>query len=338
MAKTVKLADIAKAMGVSVVTVSNALSDKKGVSEETREKIKGLALQMGYQYSKEIPSVKNIASYNIGIVVSERYLGKFTSFYWELYQCVARQASKAGSFTMMAVLELEDEKLLEPPRLLIENKVDGCIVLGKLDKEYTKMLREQIKMPMIFLDFYDEDIDCDAIVSDSFYGMYQMTNYLFDMGHTKIAFVGTILATDSITDRYFGYAKSLLEHGITEKPEWIIEDRDISTGDIKISLPKEMPTAFVCNCDLTASQLIQLLKSEGYKVPDDVSVVGFDGFLYQNILDFGLTTYEVDMEVMASISINVLFKKIRNESVRTGIRIVEGKIVVRDSVKKINIS
>lgn len=74
---------------------------------------------------------------------------------------------------------------------------------------------------MVYMDFYDKQLQEDCVISNSFYGAYYMTNYLFRMGHEKIGFVGTVLATESIMDRYLGYRKSLMEHGVQERPDWV---------------------------------------------------------------------------------------------------------------------
>ena len=95
-----------------------------------------------------------------------------------------------------------------------------------------------------------------------------------------------------------------------------------------------MPTAFVCNCDLSASQLIKKLKEKGYRVPEDISVVGFDNYLYPGLCDVEITTYEVDMKEMARKSINNLLRKISGEYYKQGITIVEGHIVLKDSVRR----
>ena len=83
-----------------------------------------------------------------------------------------------------------------------------------------------------------------------------MTNYLLKKGHRNIGFVGSIYATSSIMDRYHGYCKALMEKGIQIRKEWILEDRNVETGDIIVGeLPDMMPTAFACNCDLVANEL-----------------------------------------------------------------------------------
>lgn len=339
MAKAVKLADIAKIMNVSTVTVSKALSNQKGVSEEMREKIKQLAQEMGYRSPSSSKSQTTAKSYNIGVLLSERYLDQYESFYWKMYQAVATKAVSKECFTMLEVLGIETEQKLELPKLLKEHKTQGMIILGVLKEDYLNLLVQNMDVPFICLDFYDRKHECDAVVTDNFYGMYKLTNYLFEMGHTNIAYVGTMLYTGSITDRYFGYAKALLEHGQGVRQDWIIEDRNMNDGqrddDFAFKLPEEMPTAFVCNCDLTAGVLINSLKKLGYRVPEDISVVGFDNYIHPGICNVGITTYEVDIKEMARKTINNLLKKMSGEHYKQGISIVEGHMVIKDSVKKL---
>lgn len=340
MAKAVRLADIAKILNVSTVTVSKALSDQKGVSEEMRDKIKQLAEEMGYQSPSEARRMKERKSYNIGIIISDRYLDQYESFYWKMYRAVATKAISKECFTMLEVLSAEaEQEHRELPRLLQENKVQGVIIIGLLKEDYLNMLIRDAQVPMLFLDFYDKGHDCDCVVTDNFYGMYKVTDYLFEMGHKDIAYVGTLLYTGSITDRYFGYAKALLEHGQQVREDWVIEDRNLSDGqrgdDFEFRLPEQMPTAFVCNCDLTAGILINVLEKKGYRVPEDISVVGFDNFIHPGICNVEITSYEVDIKEMARKAINTLIKKMNGESYKQGITVVDGHMVVKSSVKRI---
>lgn len=339
MAKAVKLADIGQRLGVSTVTVSKALSGQKGVSEELREKIRQLADEMGYKQPSEQRKESVCKGYNIGVLIAEQYLGKYDSFYWQMYQQVATKAVAKECFTLMEAVSEEMERIRELPKVVQEQKADGLIVLGRLSEGYLEFLKKNVSLPFVYLDFCDEGQDTDAVISDSYYGAYRLANYLFDMGHTEIAYVGTMLATGSITDRGLGYARSMLEHGRQVRPEWMIDDRDRESGKIDeelfFRLPEEMPTAFLCNCDLTASILIKKLREIGCRVPEDVSVVGFDNYLFPGLCDVAITTYEVDMKEMARRTIQLLIKKMGGENYRQGICIVEGHLVVKDSVKNI---
>lgn len=339
MAKAVKLADIAEKVGVSTVTVSKALSGQKGVSEEMRERIKKLADELGYRQ----PSVMrresiNKKSYNIGVLIQESYLDKYDSFYWQMYQQVSTCALSYECFTLMEVVSRRMEEQAELPKLLKEQKVHGVIVIGKMSPGFLKLLGDSGSVPVVYLDFVDEGQETDAVVSDSYYGAYYLTNYLLEQGHTKIAYVGTLLATSSITDRYFGYVKALMEHGIQPRNDWQLDDRDMASGYIEdelLKLPEEMPTAFFCNCDLTAGKLIQKLKANGYRVPEDVSVAGFDNYIYPGVCDIEITTYEVDQMAMAKQAVQILVKRIGREPWSHGTHVVGGRLVIKESVERI---
>ncbi|MDE7178080.1 MAG: LacI family DNA-binding transcriptional regulator [Lachnospiraceae bacterium] len=340
MAKAVKMADIAKVMGVSTVTVSKALSNQKGVSEELRVKIKKKAEEMGYKSTSDRYKERTEAnaSYTFGVIVSDRYLDKYESFYWNLYQEVATAAVQRGCFTMLEVLWAEDEKRCVMPKLLQERKTDGLILIGNLRKKYIEELTEQIDIPLILLDFMDQSGAYDAVISNSYFGMYRMTNYLFDMGHREIGFLGNVLFTDSITDRYFGYVRALYEHGVEVRKDWVLDDRDPETGrsdgDFTHKLPEQMPTAFVCNNDVAAAMLVNRLEQEGYRVPEDISVVGYDNYQPPGLCDVRITTYEVDMPEMARQTIAIIIRKISGEPYKQGETIVSGRIICKESVKE----
>lgn len=225
------------------------------------------------------------------------------------------------------------------PMLLEDDKVDGIVVVGSMGKEYLEKLEKTAKVPVEYVDYYDNSRPIDTVIANSFYGSYMLTNYLYDMGHRDIAYVGTIGSTNSITDRYLGYIKSLLEHDIPLREDWVIPDRDVKTGQFDeencFKLPKNMPTAFVCNCDLAAATLIKILNAAGYRVPEDVSVVGFDNYMYPGSCDIGVTTYEINMQEMAERTMHKIIKKISNEKYTDGIFVVDGRIVVKDSVARI---
>ena len=339
MAKAVKLADIAERVGVSTVTVSKALSGQKGVSEEVREKIRSIAEDLGYQQPSAVRKSQNHKNFNIGILISERFLVKYESFYWQMYQAVATRATAEECFTMLEVIGKAEEESSRMPKLVQERKVDGIIVIGKMMDAYLQHLNTEAGIPVIYLDYYNGREASDSVISNSYYGTYELTYYLYRMGHRKIAYVGTLLATESITDRYFGYQKALLELGLEQKKEWVLDDRHIETGEIDtvnmLQIPNDMPTAFVCNCDLTASFLIRKLKDNGYRVPEDISVVGFDNYLYPGLSDIQITTYEVDLEEMAKKTVHNMISKISNDNYKPGIHIVEGHMVLKESVAQI---
>lgn len=329
-----KLKDIAEALDVSVVTVSNALSGKKGVSDAVRQEVLEKAKELGYNVSKY--EVKKTGNYNIGVIVSEQYLGVGNSFYWDMYQQAAYAAAKKNCFTMFEILEKNIPEPRKLPDVLTKGEIDGLLVIGWVEHSYIKRVLRASKVPIVLLDFYHSDFSCDAIMSNNYIGMYKATRYLLERGHREIAFVGSVNANDNIRDRYFGYRKALEEWQIPLREDWILEDRDVENWEMRLQLPESMPTAFACNSDFSASFLYDMLQEKGYRIPEDISIVGYDNYLYGHSFADEITTYNVDVKKMAQNAVGLLLKKIGKNDKYQGVRYLDSVIVERSSVKKLD--
>lgn len=332
--KKVKLEDIAEKLGVSIVTVSNALKGKKGVSEEMRSRIMQMAEELGYQSAPREKKVRD--SHLIGVVVAERYVREFPSFYMEVYKNISQEAMKRGSLTVLEVASPEKENLEERFSAFQDCEVEGVILSGEMKEGYINAVRSEYKnVPIVCVDYYDVFEDMDYIVTDGFGGMEQMTRLMIKEGIRDLAFVGTVNATKSITDRYLGYCKALDRAGIEDAKHNIIPDRD-SAGevfDLNPQLPDKLPQGFVCNCDRTAFVVIRKLKERGLRVPEDISVVGFDNYPPDVSGGIQLSTYQNDEQVLARLSIHAMLRRIEGKRKPEGIRIVEGSVIRGESVK-----
>lgn len=331
MAKDVTLADIAEKVGVSTVAVSKALSGKAGVSDELRMRIKSIADEMGY-----IPATYRKAAVetgNIGVIVPEQYYGYSISFYGKLYEKVVRALYDNQYYGILEILGKDAEKERELPRVMQEGKVDGLIFLGQMAESYIRAMVEQTNLPVFFLDTYMPSVVLDTVISDGYYGMYMLTNYLIKRGHKRIAYVGSVGATSSIADRFWGYRRALRESGIPFQEEWEIPDRDERDRTFdKVITEHKGVDAYVCNCDYTAFTVINDLEELGLGVPEDVSVVGFDNFLPEHMDSGRITSYEVDVEHMADLCVKSIIRKIKNRKYTKGVQIVTGEIVEKQSV------
>src|SRR5690625_2282869 len=332
MKKNITLKDIAEKLNVSSVTVSKALNDKEGVSEELREKIKEVAESMGYRMNAAAKSMRYGYSYNIGVIIPERFAGLAQSFYLRMYQYISMALERYDYSGIMHLLTGTDEDNNCLPKIYYEKKIDGFIVLGQTKKEYLQTIKNT-DIPIVFLDFYDEYDDINSVITDNFFGAYELTNYLIRKGHENIRFIGNLYSTSSIQDRFYVYYKSLLEHKLNVDQEKIVNDRDEKGTYIDIKLPEKLPTAFVCNCDHVAHNLIRKLKEMGYRVPEDCSVVGFDNDIYATITTPNLTTVEVDVEEMANTAVRFIVGKLKDPTINHGRVSIKGNIIYRDSVK-----
>lgn len=334
--KSVTMSDIAKVMNVSTVTVSKALGDRDGVSDELRERIKQKATEMGYRMHTGGRGVHDGLSYNIGIVVARHFIGDASSFYWVVYRHIVELLQTQNFYGMLEVINEAENGVAEIPNSVLDKKVDGLIVLGQFADSYVERLMAY-GLPTVFLDFYGSREDAESVLSDNFYGSYMLTSHVIANGHRKIGFLGSISSTSSIQDRYLGYYKALLENRIPLRQDWIISDRS-NESDIfpEFTLPQDMPTAFVCNCDETAYKLVNQLKAAGYSIPDDISVVGYDNHIYSTISMPRITTIDVNSRVMSSEAVDIILHKIRDGSYKRGRTLVTGKLVRRESVKNLN--
>jgi len=328
MVKKVRMSDIAEALGVSNVTISKALSNKDGVSDELRKKIKLLADEMGYQYVGEENTSQ---SQNVGIIIAQRYIDGSYSFYWNLYKFIVSYLKQYKSYAVLEIVSSQNEKKNVLPDF-INQPFLGYIVLGEMEETYLKTLLEANKN-VVFTDFSNDSLTTSSIITNNYYDTYRITEYLIKNGHKEIGFVGSINMKNNIYDRYFGYCKALIKNSYSIKEDWIIEDRHAEDLSFlkTFKLPEKMPTAFVCNCDETAYYFIQYLKEQGYRIPEDVSVVGYYNFVFSQMCKPELTTVSVDLQAMAKKAVETIIRP-NNDSLSI---VINGTIVERDSVKKI---
>lgn len=324
----ITMRDIGKKAGVSAVTVSKALAGKTGVSEDMRQKIIQIADEMGYVNPLSVQNREKRAL-DVGILVPEHFFGK-DSFYAMFYKQLVQALTEAGHFALMELLDATEEEQLILPKLLRSSHVDGLIVLGQPSKEYMRMVAGE-SIPVVFLDFYDEQACADAVVGDNSYGCYRLTSHLIKNGHKDIGFLGNIRATSSIMDRYLGYYKAMLSHDLVIREECIVKDRENHQEFDTFVLPAKLPTAFVCNCDLMARRLINQLNAMGVRVPEDVSVVGFDDDSAGSSGSPALSTFRLDSAAMAQTAVRLIDDRCAGVQKPFGRVVVGGMPIYRES-------
>lgn len=327
--KKVTMRDIGAALGVSTVTISKALSGKDGVSDAVRDRIIETARQMGYRYGAPQPEAEAEGKI-IGILIADRHFSA-PSFYSSLYRELLREAKEAGMLGVLEIVSDQEEKSLTPPLSMTVQKVSGIVLVGQFVDDYVSAVLDT-GLPTVLLDFFCDGLDVDAVVSDGSGGCFQVTQYLIEKGHRNIGFVGSINRTTSIMERYSGFLRAMMTAGLSVKDEWLIPDSDGQGRCAReFPLPETLPTAFVCNNDMIACFLARQLEEKGLRVPRDVSLTGFDNFVYGDDTR-PITTYAVDQQRMAQETVRRLKTRI-HEGMEGPVRLsVCGWFVERDSV------
>lgn len=331
MSKPIRMADIAQQLHISTVTVSKALAGKEGVSKALRLKIQQTAEQMGYQ-RKMIQAERN-ARYTIGILTERYYIERAQSFCWTLYEgllAALTELGHIGVLEMVTASEIRDHII--PPHIQ-SRQIDGIVILGNFPLSYRKLLMET-GLPIVVGDTMNASLPQDSVLSDAYYGIYTMTNYVIQQGHENIMFVGTSQYT--LSDHYYGFCRAMSEAGIPVTKNHLLTDWDIQEKwALSLETLSELPTAFICCCDSVAYQLLRILKERHIRVPEDVSITGFDDYILSSLCTPKITTYSIHVPQLTKACIQLLLERIQEPRRPPQHIVISGSIVIRDSVQKL---
>lgn len=304
----ITMQNIADHLAISKVSVFKALNGKDGVSSKLRHTIIATAQEMGYD---RIPSE---TANSFAFVVSKRFFLETDAFYSEMYYRFNQQCLDIGCSTTLIIVSSGEEKQPRLPVQLQMTRFDGIAVAGEMSDDFLRLL-DKLATPMVLMDFESRAVTANALLTDNYYWGSRVAQYLVDHGHRKIGFVGQPGATSSITDRYFGYRRTLLANQLPFQEDWVLQNNDPSTGlyTFNIDLPEDMPTAFVCHCDMSAYYLLATLNQHGYQCPEDVAVISFDNTRLAETCCPPLTSVGIDTRAFARQALELLL----NEELRS---------------------
>ena len=330
--KNVSMQLIAQKVGVSKVTVSKVINNQPGVSEDVRKKVLEIVKSLGYSIERKdrSPSTRKFA-----FLIPKRYFFENENFYSSIFYYLNKECMANDLTLTMFVINSEEERNLIISPLLNSNNFDGIFVSGEIEENYLHSLLN-LKMPIVLIDFYKPDIELDCVLVDNFFVSYTATMYLIQNGHRKIGFVGNTEQASSIADRFFGYQKALWQNNLEYKKEWHIVNNDPVMGfySMDFPLPLDMPTAYLCYCDMAAYFLIKKIESIGLKVPDDVSIISFDNTEISQTSIPMLTTIDINKKTFAAKAFELMKHRISNRNAPFQRVIISTKMIKRDSVKK----
>ncbi|MFA5840314.1 MAG: LacI family DNA-binding transcriptional regulator [Candidatus Margulisiibacteriota bacterium] len=306
--KKVRIKDIAKRLGISVATVSQALNHPKEVNRKTRQEVLIVCEEIGY--IKNVKGKKR--TYHIAVISKDSY--HFANdFYAKVCEHMLDYARKHKYNLIFEPWPDEHDEL---PWSISRNKIDGVIILGKIHHEKILSIKQK-QLPMVLCGHPLPDIEMHTVMPDGKSGSYQATKHLLELGHTKIATVAGGEIFDPVSrDRIEGYRYALIENGIAIKEEYIVSsDFRLYTFSEKalneLLDHKDPPTAIVCASDPIAYKIHEVLTLRGIRVPEDISITGFDNFAppeYAKSYLPKLSTVEVNIKELAVYTLDILFE------------------------------
>lgn len=332
MSKRVTMQNIADKLGVTKVSVSKALNGQIGIGDELRQKILETSASMGYDINARLKAQK---VYTFAFVVNKRFFLETDRFYSIIHYHLNKQCIGLGHNLVLIVLNEAEENEKVPLQSLCKDTLDGIFLVGHISNDYIDDLMQRVNVPVIALDSYRDGMNSDFILADNFQLGYQAALQMINRGHKHIGFVGQVFSTSSITDRFFGYIKAMTANNLPVREDWFLVNNDPSTGyyTSNITLPEEMPTGFVCHCEMAAYFLKQTLEQEGLRIPDDISVVAFDNTEISRTTMENLTTFNIGRHEIAEMALKIMLKRISGDNTSIGKHYVQSFFVEGTSVK-----
>jgi DNA-binding LacI/PurR family transcriptional regulator len=325
--------DIARLARVSHPTVSRALQNSPLVNAVTAAKIRKIADETGYRASAVARGLVTRRTRTIGLVVTtvaDPFAGEVT--------CGIEQgANDSGYAVFLANSNADPERERKVVQALAERRVDGIIVISsRIGALYLPLLKE-MNVPIVLVNDQYPGAYVHSVMISNQEGTRAAAEHLIGLGHRRIAYVGDRSGYQSEAERLAGYREALAAAGIPFVDELAVEGDGRTEAAIEamselLALDRP-PTAVCCYNDMSALGAMRAVYARGLRVPEDVSVTGFDDLFFAANLQPPLTTVRQPMRRMGQMAMEVLFKLMSGEESAAQIK-VEAKLVVRGSTAR----
>lgn len=355
MGNSITVKDIAQHAEVSIATVSRVLNNHGSIKEELRQRVLQVAADLGYfKTADQGPATRNEkrALKVIGFILAYRDLEDppIDTFWSHILHGAEIEARKSNIYVTYYGMSLT-----LPPYLLLsklhEMRVDGLLLVGNISLETVQALHAA-NFPLVLVDNYVSipGQPIDAILSDNYEGSKRAIEYLISEGHRQIGFIGGPTSKGlkaarrmiyTFERRRDGYLAALREAGLAAQKELIIEDCDINNPDeiyaaCKRLVDSQVPfSALFCVNDPTAEKTINALRELGLRVPEQVSIVGYDNVDIAEHLTPPLTTVHVNKEAMGAIAVKSLIARAGDPKAIGVTSITEVELIKRESVRSL---
>lgn len=339
--KKITIRDVAEKANVSIAAVSYVINGVEGkVSEEKINLIKDAVKELNFIPNMSAASLVNRKSKLIGVIIpqTEDYHQAVLEnpFYSEIVSGIEARARECGYHMILSGVDKGKTYF----NMTTERNLDGAIIMGVYREEFYEDLKK-VKIPIVLIDSYINDTYFYKIGVDDEEGGYKATKYLMDKGHKNIALItGTIREDGVVEKRFLGYKKALKEGNLFYKPSYVIEDSvsyecGLQAGkDLVFKYPEV--TAVFTTADIIAFGVIQGVIESGKKVPEDISVMGFDDISFSRMFIPPLTTVKQEISEKGSKAVDILVDVLNGKAdVSPEDMILPVKIVERKTVKSL---
>ena len=320
--------DVAKLAGVSISTVSKYFNNPNGLSEAYRERVAAAVNELHFAPNPIARGLRTKRTNTIALIVPDIT----NTFYVDVYNSI-RLAAKSHGYTIQLYTTEENVNILnELLSHLSSSNIDG-VILSFLDEDeiISHLSRTQTTVPISLLS-WDSDAQFNSAVLDLTSTIYQATAYLIEKGHRRIAYVNGPEGSRISLQKMGGYTKAMADHGLCVPEEYICSGNySFRTG---YTAAKQFmncvtpPTGIVTANDIIAVGCCKYLQMNGYRIPQDVSVIGMDGIQLSKIYDPSISTMVIPIPEMCTEAVELLLNKIEHPTSRTRQALFSTKLLV----------
>jgi DNA-binding LacI/PurR family transcriptional regulator len=337
MSKRVTIKDVAKALNISVATVSRAMRNAADVNCVTRQRVLAYTGEVNYEPSFIAQSLVKQSTKIIGVIVPSINSNYFSQALSGMTDVAEEQAYHVMICQSNEQVEIENRSI----RKLLSCSIDGLLISfskNTPNADGLKQLREQ-NLPLVMFDRIIKGLDCSKVIVDEYEGAFKAVEYLIHKSCRKIAHLGGPVDLSVSYQRKQGYLDALQKHHIPVNPNLIAHSKSFEEDAIyalqKIMKSEQLPDAIFCINDLSAITAIRYLAKKGFKIPGDIKVVGFNNDPVSGIAEPSLTTvmqpgYEVGKLAMGVLIDEITGKRKTKEFQTYQLRT---KLIVRQSTK-----
>jgi LacI family transcriptional regulator len=296
------------------------LNNNPRISPETVLKVNKAIKELNYHPSRSARGLVSRKTGNIGFILTEDHFLRSEPFYTSVFLGTEFEARRDEYYVLLTTIS-SDFKNSDPlPRFILEKNIDGLIIAGKVPPLFLKKI-SKYELPMTFVDYYQDSDSYPVVLVDNLAGGMEAVNHLISLGHKKISFIGADIDHPSIQDRFSGYKIAIERAALKFSEEFCITDEEYPNRESGYNAAKRLleknngVTAVFAANDAMAIGAMQYFHEIKLKVPEDISIIGFDNVdiakeLVPPLTTIGISTIDMGIEVMRLIS-DLLKNKIK---------------------------
>lgn len=338
----VTIIDVAREANVSPSTVSRVIADHPRISEKTKKKVREVMERMHYYPNFQARNLAARTTQTIGVVMANSATLAFQNpFFPEVIRGISTTAHACQLGLYLSTGGTEEEIFQEVVAMVQGRKVDGIILLySRVDDKTLNYLRE-MQFPFTIVGRpYDFEDQIDFVDNDNKQIAEDVVNYLMDLGHREIAFIGGDVHFVVSADRLEGYRAALENHQLKYQEKYFIQDfafeQDGKEAIRMLMTQQQPPTALVAHDDSVAYEIIRYLEQLEIRVPEDVSIISFNNHALSEHVKPPLTSVDINIFELGIQATELLLKRIKQPESEASHQFVDTTLIVRDSCQSLN--